>query len=598
MESSAAPAPNNWVLDLALESPIETRRAGGPFTAHYGLQTFFDGILHDRDELLASLGLSSSTSNAALIAAGYAASGRSFFARLRGAFVAAVVDMSEWRATVVRDPLGSYPLYYAIVGRRALFATDPHTLLSQPGVSRDLNRTALADRLCSRWPAPTETYFAAINRVPPGSFATIDKAALVVTRYWDPVPGDRPVSWLSSTEPFEDTLERAVRRCLDTGRAGVFLSGGLDSISIAAVAADLTARANRPSPLALSLGFPDPGCDERLVQTSVARQLGLPHQLLDFHAAVGGGGLLTKTLRLNERLASPVLNTWAPAYFTLTRAGAAAGVRTVLTGSGGDEWLSVSPYLAADLWRRGDAIGLARFAAAWHRSYRPSWRGTAQSLVWQYGLRPLASMLLHRIAPETWGARRARRLTRDDPHWVAPDPLLLASQRRAAPRTLADPDPRHGFYLQDVRTGLDHSISSLEMEEQFQFGRQLGVRFMHPYWDADLVDMLYRIPPHLLMATGRSKAMVRELLARRFPSLGFERQRKVVATSFLRGLLQNEGPHALGLYGAFRTLGGLGVVDPRKAGQFASAAFKDAGSSMYRAWELLNVESWAQAHTA
>jgi asparagine synthetase B (glutamine-hydrolysing) len=589
---------STWQLDLPLESP---HRAGvrGPFEMHQGLYAFFDGVLHDRDELLAVLRLPATASNAVVIASGYRSFGRAFFNRLRGAFGAAVVDQSAARAIVVRDPLGSSPLYYAVANGRVAFSNGVDALLASAGVSRNLNRRALADRLCSRWPGATETYFADILRVPPGSAACIDGTNIVVSRYWDPVPDDEPVKWLTSTDRFEEVLERAIGRCLKTGRIGVFLSGGLDSISIAALAADLSTQSGHASPIALSLGFPDPGCDERLVQTTVARQLGLAHQLLDFNAALGREGLLKQTLRLNQQLAAPVLNTWAPAYFALARQGQASGVRTILTGSGGDEWMTVSPYLAADLLRRGQWIQLARFMASWQRSSGSPWSRTARTVGWRYGLRPLGGMWLHRLAPRAWAARRAQRSTRQDPHWVAPDPTLRADQRHRAPATLASSDPPHGFYLQDVRTGLDHSIASLEMEEQYQFGQHLQVRFMHPYWDADLVDLLYRVPPSLLMANGRSKAMVRDMLARRFPSLGFERQRKVVATNFLRRLLHAEAPTVLDRFGTFSTLGGHGVVDARAARDFARQAFAEAsGARMYQAWELLNAESWARAHSS
>jgi asparagine synthase (glutamine-hydrolysing) len=600
VDDVAASENTSWLLDVALDALADGDEVcRGPFERHGGLNTFFDGILHDRDDWLRSLGLPRSTTNAGVLAAGFAKRGPAFLTTLRGSFVAAVVDRAAGTALVMRDPLGATPLYYTTLGRRAFFAADSQILLGQPGVSRDLNRTALADRLCARWPAAGETYFAAIRRVPAGSVARVNGAGVTVARYWDPAPGGEPVRWLTSIESFESTFERAVRRCTAGGGVGVFLSGGLDSISIAAVATDLASRARQPSPVALSLGFPDPGCDERQLQTSVAHQLGVTHCLLDFETALGGEGLLPQTLRLNATLASPVLNTWAPAYFALARLGRRAGVRTILTGSGGDEWLTVSPFYAADLMGRGDVAGLIRLAGVWQRSYRQTRSSTARILFWRYGLRPLLSRLLFRMAPETWSARRARRVTRQDPEWVAPDPGLRAAQHHHAPASLSPADPPQGFYLQDVRSGLDHAIVSLEMEEQAHFGRQLGVRFMHPYWDADLVELLYRLPPSLLMASGRAKALVRTMLAERFPNLGFERHRKVVATAFLRRLLLHESPAVLDQLHRFRALHGLGVVDGPRAEAFARRSLSDpSGDGLYRAWELLNVESWAQLHTA
>src|SRR4029079_15317523 len=93
--------------------------------------------------------------------------------------------------------------------------------------------------------------------------------------------------WLTDEETrrFSDVLDQAVRRCLSLGRAGIFLSGGFDSVSIAAVAADLSRKAGVEPPAALSLAFPDPTCNEQNVQRGVANALGLPFKLADFQEA-------------------------------------------------------------------------------------------------------------------------------------------------------------------------------------------------------------------------------------------------------------------------------------------------------------------------
>src|SRR4030095_5925977 len=189
-----------------------------------------------------------------------------------------------------REPLGAHPLFYAMHGSSVLFAMHPNRLLSQPGVSGALNRAAIADHLCSRWPDPHETFFEAIRRLPPGWRAVIAGGRLSLNRYWDPVPRyDRPIEWLTveETRRFHDVLERAVPRCLQFGRAGGFLSGGFDSVSIAAMASDLAPRLGVERPRALSLAFPHPDCDEGDRQSQVARTLGLSQELRDFRGAAG-----------------------------------------------------------------------------------------------------------------------------------------------------------------------------------------------------------------------------------------------------------------------------------------------------------------------
>src|SRR5262249_9070557 len=223
------------------------------------LRGFFQGLLFDRHEMAAGLNCGEDSSGAELILRAYERGSVAALSQLRGSFVVAVVDGSKNRAIVARDPLGSHPLFYAEVGSRVLFASLPHPLLRQPGVSRALNRAALADSLCHRWPDPHETFFSAVRRVPPTLRAVLSGGRLTLARHWDTIPEDRPLRLLTAAETsrFDEIFERAVDRCLRNGPAGIFLSGGLDSISVAAVASDRARRIGAKPPLALSLEFPD-----------------------------------------------------------------------------------------------------------------------------------------------------------------------------------------------------------------------------------------------------------------------------------------------------------------------------------------------------
>ena len=131
-------------------------------------------------------------------------------------------------------------------------------------------------------------------------------------------------------------------------------------------------------------------------------------------------------------------------------------------------------------------------------------------------------------------AGRLKRRLAGDPAWLALDPHLRVEHRRRAAQAMALSDPPDGFYIREMRTCLDHTLTSWAAEELHEQGRQIGVRFLHPFFDPDLVEMLYRTPPRLLNAGGRSKGLVRRTMAKRFPGLGLDRQRKVVAGSFFR----------------------------------------------------------------
>ena len=158
------------------------------------------------------------------------------------------------------------------------------------------------------------------------------------------------------------------------------------------------------------------------------------------------------------------------------------------------------------------------------------------------------------------------------------------------------PTLRHGFYWREAMTGLEHPIISMDLEEHFELGQRAGVRLRHPYWDVDLVELLMRTPPNLLNGKGKAKGLVRQTLANRFPSLGFERQKKVNASSYFQDLVMREGPELWRAAGGARALAALGIVDPHALNSNVNRMFAGAEPKhLYRVWEVLPLERWVRA---
>jgi asparagine synthetase B (glutamine-hydrolysing) len=594
LEPAAATAADRWVVRIPLSGgPLDV--TGVPFVTRGPLSVFIDGVLYDRRDLAAACGLSERASDAELLIEGFARQGDRLIGKLRGAFAVVFVDRERGLATVIRDPVGSHPAFYTTVGDAILVSSSQQALLAQPGVSRRLNAAVMADHLCQRWPQVHETYFEAITRLAPGSRLIVERSKVRVERYWNKFDG--PVDFLSHAEAdrFDERLSVAVERCFGRGRIGVFLSGGFDSVSVAAVAADHARKSGQQDPMALSLGFPHPECDERFVQTGVARQLGLSHDLIGFMEAAGPRGLLGEGLALNERLATPLFNTWFPAYLTLARRGVQHGVGTVITGEGGDEWLNVSPYLSADLIRRGNLVGLYNLARTWHRSFNTQWFWVSWSTLWAFGLKPLVGAGVSTVSGDWWDRNRAARRVASDPAWIAPDARLKSEQARRALAKVVDARPAGGFYARELRAFVDDPLMSLFFEEQHELGREAGVRFQHPYWDADLVEHMYRTPPDVLTRGNRTKGLVRAAIDRRFPGFGFKVQRKVLAFSFFADVATQEARRLASNYTDFAALGGLGIVEPAGARAFVEGAFDSTPRTMVQAWRLVTLESWARA---
>ncbi len=570
----------------------------------------FGGVLDNGAELAAAVGFKPSVdrTEAELVLQAYLRSGKSILPKLRGAFGVVLLEGRTEVVLCVRDPLGVYPLFTADIGDELLVSPSIEALLEQPGVSRQVNVEALADHLLHRWPDPTETYFSAVRRIPPGHALRLARGERSVHRYWEPAPLNGPVEWIETpeVESFDRLLERAVIRCLQSGSAGIFLSGGLDSVSVAAVTAAVAREQGLPEPWALSLAFPDPDVNEENVQTGVAAGLSLRQVFLTWDEAVGPRGLVRQALDLSACSPSPLMNFWAPAYDRLACEAASRGCTVILTGAGGDEWLGVTPFYAADLIRTLDAVGLYRLIAAQRRSYHLSEPRFLWDGLWRFGARPLAVDAVGRRAPGVLRARKLHRARTSIAPWIAPgaelrkrvigralgsDPRLLATARRPPPRR----HPR--FYFDELRLSLDHPLVAMEMEETFEQARRVGAAVRAPYWDADLLELLYRTPPELLNRGGRAKGLVRDTLARRFPKLGFQGQRKVNSARFATSLLSSETARAWESVGEAAALAEAGVVDAKRVGP-AVESLLTAGTdarSMHTVWDVLNLEVWLRS---
>ena len=565
----------------------------------------FEGVLYNADELASRYGLDDRGDDyGAILLRAYQREGEKFLEELRGIFALVVWDGDRDTLIAARDRTGAHPCFYARAGEEVLIASSIDTLLEHPRVSKQVNRAALIGYIVDSWPSLRETFYAGIDRVPPGSALRIRGADEVIYRHWNPRTVEQPSDWLDEhqAEGFEDLLVAAVDRFMKCGPAGIFLSGGLDSVSVAAIATELASSQRLPPPIALSMAFRNSEADEEPRQRAVARQLGLQQEFLGFHDKSDGHGFLRPTLALAERMSAPLLNMWLARYSGLTEIGQRRGCCAILTGTGGDEWLGVSPLLAADMIRSLDFTGLFRLWSMTHNSYQGSWFKQIRLWGWRCGLRAILRDMtitgLQRISPAALAAVRRQRLMNSMPSWITLDSSLRRElgdrvENNETSRT-RDPGP-YGCYFAESRLALDHPVVSWELEESFENGRRLGVRFLHPYWDSDLVESLWRTPPSILASGSRMKGLVRKVVSRRFPGLGFEKQKKVEIKQLFFAIMAEEAPAVWAERGGPKALAKLGLVDARLLdAEFHRLLGRRTGThaNACKLFDIMNMESW------
>jgi asparagine synthase (glutamine-hydrolysing) len=250
---------------------------------------------------------------------------------LNGMFAFALWDAKQQSLFLGRDRVGKKPLHYCIAGGHFAFASEIKALLQYPMVSRELDLTSLNKYLAFEYVPAPNSIFKAIKKLEPGHYLLCRNGEVVVSQYWDIPMEDYPVS--DRTEPqyideLKELLERAVTvRLVADVPVGLFVSGGLDSSLVAALA-----RRAKDNLECFSIGFEEASFDESHYAQQIARSLGIKHHLKIFSAK----DMLSMVQRLPGVLDEPLADPSILPLYLLSQF-ASAHMKVVLSGDGGDE---------------------------------------------------------------------------------------------------------------------------------------------------------------------------------------------------------------------------------------------------------------------
>lgn len=247
---------------------------------------------------------------------------------LDGMFAFSVWDRGEETLFLARDRLGIKPLYYADESGQFVWGSELPVLL-EAGVDRALDRAAVHDYFALRYTSGPRTLLSSVRKLPPGCSALVTgDGGPDVERYWRPTPERIPASRNRIVELVRHQLRASVRdRLMSDVPLGSFLSGGLDSTAIVALASEETTE-----PLqTFSVAFQGEEFDESEEARFVADHFGTDHheETVDLSSMDVFGDVVK---RFGEPLADPaVLPTMVLSEY------ATEHVKVVLTGEGADE---------------------------------------------------------------------------------------------------------------------------------------------------------------------------------------------------------------------------------------------------------------------
>jgi asparagine synthase (glutamine-hydrolysing) len=262
--------------------------------------------------------------------------------RIDGMFAFAYRDGASGALHLVRDRFGEKPLYWGQAQGRLVFASEVSALRCHPDFHETgLDRQAAYSLLLFEYLPGAASGWSGIEKLEPGTILTFADGRISQERYWRPRIGGRVVDRDEATEQLGELLRQSVRRSVVADvPVGVFLSGGVDSSLIAALAAeagpDLTAFTVRVGGGALDASF-----DETPYAIAVARHLGLRHEIVELGAADLADAFDAVSGQLSEPLADSSL---LPA-FLVCRA-ARQLMKVALGGDGADELFAGYPNFA------------------------------------------------------------------------------------------------------------------------------------------------------------------------------------------------------------------------------------------------------------
>jgi asparagine synthase (glutamine-hydrolysing) len=572
--------------------------AGSVAETGWGDLAAFDGYLFDRAELERRPG----TPAAELVLEAYRRWGEDLCDKLRGAFTLGLWDDDRQLLLVGRDGMGLNPCFYRWDGRMFLMSPSLDAILAQPGVEARVDRVVMAEYIQNTLASHQvhETFYEGIRRLPSAHVLSLRRGQLTTRRYWDPVPPGFAWASLEEMSGFSAVLERAVGRCVAAGADCLALSGGFDSIGLAALAAG---RAPGRHPLhALSLRFVDTPCDEGESQAAVARGLGMPLLLLPITESLGGRSLVDASVELSERSHCPVLSLWQALYAGLLRAAADLGLKGLMMGTGGDEMLAVDVSYAADCLAAGRLRELGGFYVACRQTSSVSTPRLLRAVLWRGAIRPelgrRARSLLGLVAPTaTERLRQRRRAQAAIRPWLSNDPALRAAlQERACHPIPVELGPGEGSYVRAIRHLPQAPLMQLELEQGGSFTGRFGLPLFLPYLDRDLVDLLLRIRPEHLIDGGYHKAPLRRLVSERLPMVD-PRAKKMGFGRMAHDVLRSQGRAAWRDLGGPQRLGELGLVRGDLVQSWMDQYFVGRQDDALQAWLFLSAEMWLRARS-
>lgn len=442
----------------------------------------YNGEIYNYKELrleLESLGHSfRSQTDTEVVLRAYREWGEVAVKRFNGMFAFVIWDRKEKEIFLARDRYGIKPLYYAFVGETFLFSSENKAFEAFPGYRHSLDEKALLEYMTFQNFFTDRTLYKKVKMFPAGYTARIGRGdqALRASQYWDfhfEEPKGKVLSEMEYSEELDYLIRQAVNRQLVSDvEIGSYLSGGMDSGSITALAAG-----QLPYIKTFTVGFDlssASGMELAYDERAKAERMSYLFKTEHYEMVLKSGDMERCLPALVRHLEEPRVGQSYPNFYAAKLA--SKFTKVVLSGCGGDEIFGGYP------WRYYRSAGFKDF-----ESYIDDY--------YEYWQRLMPNSIIKKVFAPVWEEVKDV-WTRD----IFRDVYKNHANRLERPEDYIN----HSMYF-EAKTFL-HGL--LVVEDKLSMAHSLETRV--PFLDNDLVDFSLKIPVSLKLANLESVQRINE----------------------------------------------------------------------------------------
>ena len=529
-----------------------------------------------------------STSDTEVLLALWILEGTECLTRLNGMFSFAVLDSTTGLLSVVRDFCGIKPLFWASTADEFVFSSEAKALLAYIKTPNYPDSNALLDHLTYLWCPGPKTIDPSIHSLEPGHLITCKPGQKPYVCQWS-----TPYLSISNTYATKqetvltalDLLRNAVhRQMISDVPVGAFLSGGLDSSAVVALAREIN-----PNIQCFTISNPgssDPGvADDLPYARRVAKHLSVP-----LTEVVVSSSDLEQDLRwMLRQLDAPVADPSPLNVFHICSAARRQGIKVMLSGAGGDDIFTG--------YRRHQALYAERLWNWWPKSFRRVSRVSTNRVA---HISPFFRRLAKsfQLADESPDQRLIHYFA-----WGHPNLLRSLLSDRVKQHLIRYPSPDTLFrYLEKLPSDFTRLQKMLAIEQRYfladhnlhytdSMSMAAGVEVRVPFLDSDLVHFSWSLPDHYKQRGICGKWILKESLRQHLPRDIIYRPKTGFGAPLKRWLSHDLHPLLLETLDS-SVLRRHDLFEPSSVNQLLSDHFNHRIDATYTIWSILCITLW------